>query len=146
MASLATLAKPKRIRVVFLETTSNYDTSCGFLKWKLRNRYAVLLHYSNHELKCACCGESDVRFLTIDHINGKGTIHRALISGGSKNGSAMYTWSIRNKFPPGFQVLCWNCNCARIIYKACPHTLPKITKEEIRNLLSSSPRLRHAQS
>ena len=32
--------------------------------------------YSEGQPKCACCGEKELSFLTIDHINGKGNIHR----------------------------------------------------------------------
>ncbi|MDE1814921.1 MAG: hypothetical protein KGI05_09715, partial [Thaumarchaeota archaeon] len=79
-----------------------------------------LMHYSNGTMKCACCGESIVEFLTMDHINNDGAEHRRKI------GSAyLYSWLISNNFPEGFQVLCWNCNCARARSKdkICPHKL-----------------------
>lgn len=62
--------------------------------------------------KCECCGESNLVFLTIDHINNDGNRQRSKTSGYS--GTHMYRWLDRNNYPRGqFQVLCWNCNCAK---------------------------------
>ncbi|MEK6880755.1 MAG: hypothetical protein AABY22_14145, partial [Nanoarchaeota archaeon] len=70
-------------------------------------------------------------FLTIDHINGGGHQHRRDRDPGVKS---IYLWLQRNNYPPGFQTLCWNCNCGKGIYqfKKCPHVL-KISdyKEDI---------------
>lgn len=66
--------------------------------------------------QCACCGESQKEFLTIDHINGDGAKHRR-----ERNGSNLYVWLRQNDYPEGFQTLCWNCNCAKHIYGICPH-------------------------
>lgn len=79
-------------------------------------RFRVIQHYGG---KCQCCGEAEIRFLTIDHIGGKGVgaNHRKRIG----SGSAIAQWLITNNFPEGFQVLCFNCNCASGIYGVCPH-------------------------
>ncbi len=66
----------------------------------------VLGHYSP-TLTCQRCGFSDIRALTIDHIKGDGARHRKRI--GKLSGSEFYKWLIKNNFPSGFQVLCWNC-------------------------------------
>jgi len=34
----------------------------------------------------------------------------------------MYKWLVANDFPPGFQVLCANCNMAKDRPGGCPHT------------------------
>jgi hypothetical protein len=65
--------------------------------------------------KCACCGESHIQFLTLDHINGGGSAHRKSIHG------KVYAELRRNGFPPGYQILCWNCNAASGLYGKCPH-------------------------
>jgi hypothetical protein len=66
---------------------------------------------------CACCGETERRFLSIDHVNGGGQRHRKAIGGGS-----LYTWLRVNGFPPGFQVLCHNCNLGKTLNRGiCPH-------------------------
>ncbi len=67
--------------------------------------------------KCTCCGEDQLEFLTIDHINGGGNKHRRSIGWAS-----LYRWLKKNGFPKkGFQVLCWNCNIAKGFYGKCPH-------------------------
>lgn len=76
----------------------------------------VLKHYGE---ECACCGEVIPEFLTIDHIDGSGATHRKTLV--SKGGYGFYLWLIRNKFPSGFQTLCWNCNIAKGLLKQCPH-------------------------
>jgi hypothetical protein len=80
----------------------------------------VFDHYGN---QCACCGEAEETFLTIDHINGGGNQHRKQISNGSlSGGNQTYLWLIRNNFPDGFQVLCMNCNWGRAHNNGvCPH-------------------------
>jgi hypothetical protein len=84
-------------------------------------RKQVLIIYGG---KCACCGEKDTMFLTIDHINGGGSKHRKI--GGATNISK---WLLRNNFPDGFQVLCYNCNCAKGIYGECPHKTKRDSNE-----------------
>ena len=67
-----------------------------------KRRQEVINHYGN---KCKCCGESHLEFLTIDHIH-----HSKQTSGQNLYGERLYRFLIRNNFPIGYQVLCWNCN------------------------------------
>lgn len=67
--------------------------------------------------RCICCGEVELVFLAIDHINGGGSKHRREVAG---FGSQFYRWLRDNDFPEGFQVLCHNCNFAKRM-GACPH-------------------------
>ena len=78
------------------------------------NRRLALEGYGN---KCECCGETQYEFLCIDHINGDGSEHRKEIGGGSR----IYWWLIKNNFPEGFRVLCYNCNMSYGFYNYCPH-------------------------
>lgn len=74
---------------------------------------------------CNCCGETGRTFLSIDHINNDGSKHRREI--GAANGTAVYAWLRKNKFPPGFQVLCFNCNHSKSLNKGvCEHKLKEI--------------------
>jgi hypothetical protein len=82
-------------------------------------RLEVLSHYSGGTPKCACCGEREIDFLTIDHVNGGGSAHRRSLGGA--RGSGIYPWLRRNDYPDGFQVLCMNCNFAKGKYGTCPH-------------------------
>jgi hypothetical protein len=54
--------------------------------------------------ECAICKEHRLWFLTIDHINNDGAQHRKKLK------SNIYKWIIKNKYPEGFQILCWDCN------------------------------------
>lgn len=68
---------------------------------------------------CACCGETEVKFLTLDHANNDGAKHRKEI--GSR-GAGIFKWLRDHKYPPGFQVLCFNCNCGKARNNGiCPH-------------------------
>ena len=78
-------------------------------------RLSVLEHYSTSPPECACCGETKVHFLTIDHINGGGHKHLRTIGGN------LYIWLRKNNYPLGFRVLCMNCNFAIGHYGFCPH-------------------------
>ena len=49
---------------------------------------------------------TDMRALSIDHLNGGGTIHRWKIGGG---GYHFWKWLQTHGLPPGYQVLCMNC-------------------------------------
>lgn len=81
-------------------------------------RQEVLSAYGGPEgPQCDCCGVTDNEFLCIDHINGDGAAHRKEVG----EGSGMYRWLRKNKYPPGFRVLCHNCNISRGIYGHCPH-------------------------
>lgn len=68
--------------------------------------------------KCACCAENNSWFLTIDHINNDGCEHRKQIAGKM----SLYKWLKVHGFPKDrFQLLCWNCNCAKAYFGKCPH-------------------------
>lgn len=68
--------------------------------------------------KCACCGETEPRFLTIDHIDNDGHIHRKK----HRSATNIYGWLKARKYPPGFQVLCANCNFGKALNGGtCPH-------------------------
>ena len=89
----------------------------GAKKWRDDNRLQCLVAYSDGKIECNCCKEKTLQFLSIDHIEGKGNIHRKETGGGSTT----YRWLIKNNFPDGFQVLCHNCNLAKGFYGVCPH-------------------------
>jgi hypothetical protein len=70
---------------------------------------------------CACCGETEPKFLSIDHINNDGGKERK--SGlYNSSGTAFYLWLRKNAFPPGYQVLCMNCQVGKHRNGGvCPH-------------------------
>jgi hypothetical protein len=109
----------------------------GFEKAK-KVKMVVLTTYGGNPPKCACCGETAISFLTIDHINGDGNKHREQIwkelkqlkKNRKRHGVDFYKWLINNHFPEGFQVLCANCNMAKGQKKQrlCPVHHPELYK------------------
>ena len=78
-----------------------------------------LSHYSDElPARCACCGEKNFGFLTLDHSNNDGGLHREETGSGSR----FYRWLVKNGMPDlGLRVMCFNCNSARAAYGMCPH-------------------------
>ena len=89
----------------------------------LKVKEEVLGHYSkklsNSDVPCCnCCGEHEfLIFLSIDHI----TDRKNITHGKGYWGSQMYRYLRRNGYPPGYQVLCINCNSAKSDSGICPH-------------------------
>lgn len=91
-----------------------------------RLRSIVIWHYSFGTYKCACCGCNDIRFLEINHVEGKGNEHRKSIG----TYSGFDKWLIKNNLPGGFDVLCSNCNSGKFRNGGvCPHLDQNITKK-----------------
>lgn len=82
-----------------------------------RAKVAVLEAYGG--AFCACCGEAEILMLTLDHVNQNGSVTR--LEEGS--GSRIYHHLKKQGFPPGFRVLCRNCNYAVYFSEdhVCPH-------------------------
>ena len=70
---------------------------------------------------CACCGQSDERFLSIDHIHNDGAIRRKA----DRKHAKPYR-IIKDGFPSDFQILCFNCNFAKQKFGICPHEIDRI--------------------
>jgi len=67
--------------------------------------------------RCKCCGEDREQFLSLDHVNNDGAAHRKVI-----DRRKLYKWLQREGYPPGFQVLCMNCNFGKARNGGvCPH-------------------------
>lgn len=79
----------------------------------------IVKHYSNGKMCCNCCGENIFEFMTVDHIKGGGNKHRKEIK--KESGRSFYEWLIKNNFPKGYQILCWNCNWSKFRHGICPH-------------------------
>lgn len=74
---------------------------------------------------CHCCGETEDKFLSFDHINEDGAEQRRLIgANGSSDGTlaTLYRHLKHAGFPPTIQVLCHNCNMGKHLNGGtCPH-------------------------
>lgn len=101
---------------ICLDKRSNYNKTD--LVRKNRKQYNLILKKQVIEKyggKCVCCGESEILFLTIDHVNNDG------YKDDDKYKSFYY---ILRKEPirEDLQVLCFNCNCGKAINGGvCPH-------------------------
>jgi hypothetical protein len=116
----------------------------NFYRWKENNAARVLEHYSNGSPACACCGESERDFLAVDHIDGHGNEHRRKIFGYVQGGGRFYSWLIRQGFPRGFQILCFNCNMSKAKHGTCVHRVkpePPLPPPDMK-LKKRSPELR----
>jgi hypothetical protein len=104
------------------------------IQWRKKNRarynsymigYADRLRNTIREAygnKCACCGETEQMFLSIDHINNDGNLDKYK-SGRRVCGNALYRRIINEGFSTNkYQLLCMNCNVGKRLNKGvCPH-------------------------
>ena len=76
-------------------------------------RLAAITHYGGC---CACCGETYIPFLDIDHVNGGGSAHRKQYT----NPVAYYRGLMAGEYSEPLQVLCGNCHHAKTRKYSCP--------------------------
>lgn len=82
----------------------------------------IVSHYGG---KCACCGISEICFLSIDHINNDGHKSKGLRKN-RVSGIQMYKKIIRLNYPNDLQIYCFNCNVAKQHNRGiCPHKTTK---------------------
>lgn len=68
--------------------------------------------------RCACCGETELVFLSLDHSNGGGSRHRQEIGGSRK----LLQFLRAAGWPTdGYRVLCMNCQFGTRLGRNCPH-------------------------
>jgi len=88
--------------------------------WRWKARLRMIDAYGG---KCACCGETEPAFLTIDHINNDGYTKRLE---GQGVGAMLYKDLERRGWPKDeYQLLCMNCNFAKGHFGSCPHKTKK---------------------
>ncbi len=102
------------------------------LKTRIKNREKILMRmratrrswkiemlnaYSDNNPLCVCCGDTHIEFLCLDHINGGGNKERK-IHGGTMG---LRKYLRKNNYPPGYRVLCQNCNSSIGSFGYCPH-------------------------
>jgi hypothetical protein len=111
------------------------DMRARFAEWKARNpehgrqyvdavKREALAAYGG--VGCGCCGETELRFLTLDHMRGDGWRHRAELGSRTLGGGTLYRKLRSLGWPQdlGLAVRCYNCNLGRSyngVDGACPH-------------------------
>jgi hypothetical protein len=80
--------------------------------------------YGEFNPKCACCGESQYKFLSIDHVNNDGHLDKKTDRKRRRGGIGLYRYLRKRGFPDKdrYQVLCMNCNHGKMLNNGiCPH-------------------------
>lgn len=110
------MCRKHRDRVYYGDKKRN--RSAEMRAYRANNKQIVFNHYGNF---CACCGENNFLFLSVDHVNNDG--HADIWpSGARKTGEGLYLKIISMNFPKDYQILCMNCNWGKRINNGiCPH-------------------------
>jgi hypothetical protein len=104
--------------------------ACYGKKYRAQQKLAMLEAFG---WKFQCCGEDNPHFLTLDHLDGGGSAHRAQYA--SNNNEQIYADAIREGFPKDkYQLLCINCNWAIGQFGECPHKSDKTVAETIQEM------------
>lgn len=72
---------------------------------------------------CNCCGETELKFLSLDHVFNDGYKDNNKVTGRC-GGTSTYVMLKKKGYPDSdrFQVLCMNCNFGKKLNKGvCPH-------------------------
>ncbi len=113
--------KTTRHAYVYSDRRAEIRRRDNISKSKHRNRLKEAAFAAYGGYKCACCGETEKAFLTIDHMKNDGSSHRKSLGSKTAAGVHTYRWLVRHNFPEGFQVLCMNCNWGKRMNGTCPH-------------------------
>lgn len=81
-------------------------------------RLEAIAHYGG---RCVCCGEDEVAFLALDHVNDDGAEQRREHG----TGYSFLRSLKRRGWPDDIQILCHNCNIAKA-HGGCPHQERKL--------------------
>ena len=75
---------------------------------------------------CECCGEPEIEFLSLDHVEGRGGEHRKAAGGGTKIWRQLRDSGWPKTCEYGrLRILCLNCQGATRNGKSCPHELQR---------------------
>jgi hypothetical protein len=91
--------------------------------WGDRTKRACIDAYGG---RCACCGETELSWLSLDHVNNDGAERRRSgVYPGAGCGRELYRWLVKNGFPKdhGLAVLRMNCQFGKRLCGVCPHQL-----------------------
>jgi hypothetical protein len=98
------------------------------------DKHAALQAYSEGDSQCLHCGETQIEFLTLDHISGRASMGHAKYIKGPR----LYALLRRENYPPGMQILCWNWNEIKgkaDLWRNTPKTKELVRRKELRHNL-----------
>lgn len=108
---------PERIKERTRKQTEKRKNNPKYVNYALRyTRKLKLTVMQGYGGLCVCCGESNIEFLNIDHVDGGGTEERK-----QRQTQSTYRNIIEDGFPDRYRVLCANCNFSWVAYGYCPH-------------------------
>ena len=96
-----------------------------------KDRLDALTAYSEGVPHCLHCGETQIEFLTLDHISGRASMGHAK----PIRGHVLYSRLRRDGYPPGMQILCWNWNeikGKKDMWRKSPKTRHGLTSKKYR--------------
>ena len=83
--------------------------------------------------KCACCGEPNEKFLTLNRIKNNDEIKCGRKFKGNGTNVGVYRQAIKEKCSAAFQLLCWNCSYGTAKNGGvCPHKNNAIASSKIK--------------
>ncbi len=90
---------------------------------ELRRRVMALLGN-----RCSCCGETEPRFLTLEHVGGGGNAERRSLN--STGNRKLFEHILAGKLPrEKYDCLCYTCNFSRAHNNGlCPHQVIDVQK------------------
>lgn len=106
-----------------LNNTREWKDKCNRARKEKNRRIKDAVFGAYGGYRCACCGETEPLFLSIDHVNNDGArMRREMLGHRTMAGAATYAWLHRHNYPAGYQVLCMNCQHGkRMNHGVCPH-------------------------
>jgi hypothetical protein len=109
---------PERVRAVSKRTQERLGPGYYRERHQILKRQMVAAYGG----KCDCCGETEIEFLSLDHVNGGGHRHRIAVGG-----ARSLLRILRDAGWPkeGYRLLCMNCQFGFRYGRTCPHQLKK---------------------
>ncbi len=93
-------------------------------KWSQKLKRTIIELYGGN---CNCCGETELEFLSIDHIKGGG---RKELRKLNIRVTSFYRWLRKQPLNRRrYRVLCMNCQCGFKFGRTCPHKLTGLRHE-----------------
>jgi hypothetical protein len=107
------MANPEELAEVNRQTRERLGPEY-WRQWHQGRKRAIIERYGG---KCECCGETQMEFLSMDHVNGGGGRERLAIG---QSGVVKYLFASEERLP-GYRVLCMNCQFGYMHGRTCPH-------------------------
>lgn len=104
---------PEKWREISRRHNAKHSDAYGVTKRAYHQKIREVVFAAYGGFKCQCCSETEPTMLTIDHVNNDGAEHRRSLRNDGSRSANIYPWLIKNGFPEGFQVLCYNCNISK---------------------------------